>query len=102
MLGVDHNTIVTKGAVSEEVVRQMAEGARHRLNVDFAVAVSGIAGPGGGTPEKPVGTSWIAIAGPTRTIAEKFTFGKVRERNIQKTIFAALNNLLKEVEDYSS
>jgi nicotinamide-nucleotide amidase len=49
-----------------------------------------------------VGTSWIAIAGPTRTIAEKFTFGKVRERNIQKTIFAALNNLLKEVEDYSA
>jgi len=102
MLGVDHNTIVTKGAVSEEVVRQMAEGARQRLNVDFAVAVSGIAGPGGGTPDKPVGTSWIAIAGPTRTIAEKFTFGKVRERNIQKTIFAALNNLLKEVEDYSA
>ena len=100
MLGVDHNTIVTKGAVSEEVVRQMAEGARQRLNVDFAVAVSGIAGPGGGTPDKPVGTSWISIAGPNRTIAEKFTFGKVRERNIQKTIFAALNKLLKEVEDY--
>lgn len=100
MLGVDHNAIVTKGAVSEEVVRQMAEGARQRLNVDFAVAVSGIAGPGGGTPDKPVGTSWISIAGPNRTIAEKFTFGKVRERNIQKTIFAALNKLLKEVEDY--
>ena len=100
LLGVDHKTIVEKGAVSEEVVRQMSEGARVKLNVDFAVAVSGIAGPGGGTPDKPVGTSWIAIAGPTRTITEKFVFGKVRERNIQKTIFAALNLLLKEVEDY--
>jgi nicotinamide-nucleotide amidase len=100
LLGVDQKTIVEKGAVSEEVVRQMSEGARVKLNVDFAVAVSGIAGPGGGTPDKPVGTSWIAIAGPTRTITEKFVFGKVRERNIQKTIFAALNLLLKEVEDY--
>lgn len=99
-LGVDHQTIVTQGAVSEAVVRQMSEGARRKLQVDFAVAVSGIAGPGGGTPDKPVGTSWIAVAGPTRTVAEKFTFGKDRERNIQKTIFAALNMLLKEVEDY--
>jgi len=101
-LGVDHHTIVTKGAVSEDVVVQMAQGAKDRLKVDFAVAVSGIAGPGGGTPDKPVGTSWIAVAGPTRTVTEKFTFGKVRDRNIQKTIFAALNMLLKEVEDYSA
>jgi nicotinamide-nucleotide amidase len=100
LLGVDHTTIVEKGAVSEEVVRQMSEGARVKLKVDFAVAVSGIAGPEGGTQDKPVGTSWIAIAGPNRTITEKFVFGKVRERNIQKTIFAALNLLLKEVEDY--
>ena len=100
LLGVDHSTIVEKGAVSEEVVRQMSEAARKNLGVDFAVAVSGIAGPGGGTPDKPVGTSWISIAGPERTIAEKFVFGKVRERNIQKTIFAALNLLVKEVEDY--
>ena len=47
-----------------------------------------------------MGTSWISVAGPHRTIAEKFVFGKVRERNIQKTIFAALNLLVKEVEDY--
>ena len=100
LLGVDHSTIVEKGAVSEEVVRQMSEAARKNLGVDFAVAVSGIAGPGGGTPDKPVGTSWISIAGPELTIAEKFVFGKVRERNIQKTIFAALNLLVKEVEDY--
>ena len=100
LLGVDHATIVEKGAVSEEVVRQMSEAARKNLGVDFAVAVSGIAGPGGGTPDKPVGTSWISIAGPERTITEKFVFGKVRERNIQKTIFAALNLLVKEVEDY--
>ena len=100
LLGVAHDVIVERGAVSEEVVRQMSEGARKKLGVDFAVAVSGIAGPGGGTPDKPVGTSWISISGPERTIAEKFVFGKVRERNIQKTIFAALNLLVKEVEDY--
>lgn len=99
-LGVDHNIILTKGAVSEEVVVQMARGAREKLRVDFAVAVSGIAGPGGGTPEKPVGTSWIAVAGPNGIATEKFIFGKNRERNIQKTIFAALNMLVKEVEDY--
>ena len=100
MLGVDHEVLVKKGAVSEEIVRQMSEGAREKLGVDFSIAVSGIAGPGGGTEDKPVGTSWISVAGPHRTIAEKFVFGKVRERNIQKTIFAALNLLVKEVEDY--
>jgi nicotinamide-nucleotide amidase len=100
LLGVDHLTLVEKGAVSDEIVRQMAEGARKKLGVDFAVAVSGIAGPDGGTPDKPVGTSYISVAGPLRTTAEKFVFGKVRERNIQKTIFAALNLLVKEVEDY--
>jgi nicotinamide-nucleotide amidase len=99
-LGVDHDVIVSKGAVSEEVVRQMAFGARVKLKVDFAVAVSGIAGPDGGTPDKPVGTSWIAVAGPEGVVAKKFIFGKNRERNIQKTIFAALNMLVKEVEDY--
>ena len=85
--------------MSEEVVRQMSEGARKKLGVDFAVAVSGIAGPGGGTPIN-CGNELDSIAGPERTIAEKFVFGKVRERNIQKTIFAALNLLVKEVEDY--
>jgi len=100
LLGVDHLTLVEKGAVSDEIVRQMAEGARKKLGVDFAVAVSGIAGPEGGTPDKPVGTSYISVAGPLRTTAEKFVFGKVRERNIQKTIFAALNLLVKEIEDY--
>lgn len=100
LLSVNHEVIVEQGAVSEPVVRQMAEGARARLNVDFAVAVSGIAGPNGGTPDKPVGTSWISVAGPERTVAEQFLFGKVRSRNIEKTIFAALNLLLQEVQDF--
>jgi nicotinamide-nucleotide amidase len=102
VLKVPEALLRAHGAVSEPVVRAMAEGAQRELGTTWAVATSGVAGPSGGTPDKPVGTSWIAIAGPTRTIAEKFTFGKVRERNIQKTIFAALNNLLKEVEDYSA
>lgn len=64
VLGVSEQTIADKGVVSEEVVAQMAQGCRKVLNVDFAVATSGIAGPGGGTAETPVGTVCISIAGP--------------------------------------
>lgn len=70
MLGVPENVLKRYGAVSEPVVKAMAEGALERSGADVAVAVSGIAGPGGGTPEKPVGTVWLAWAfrgGETRT-----------------------------------
>jgi nicotinamide-nucleotide amidase len=71
----------------------MAEGIRERFATDYSIAVSGIAGPGGGTDEKPVGTTWIAISTPTGTIARKFLLGDHRGRNIRKASLAALNML---------
>lgn len=90
-LGVDDKAIKKYGAVSETVVRQMAEGILKKTGSDYALAVSGIAGPDGGTDEKPVGTTWIALATPEKTQAKKFLFGEHRGRNIRKTALAALN-----------
>ncbi len=97
LLGVDPATIRKKGAVSEAVVRQMAEGARKRLGTDYAVSVSGIAGPAGGTPEKPVGTVWIGVAGPERTVARNYLFTSVREQNIVCAARQALELLQEEL-----
>lgn len=94
-LGVKHETLVTKGAVSEEVVTQMVEGVRHKMNTDFAIATSGIMGPGGGTPDKPVGTVWIAVASKNKTIAQKFHFRFDRARNTELAATNALNLLRK-------
>lgn len=87
----------TFGAVSQPVVEQMAKAIREKYKTDYSIATSGIAGPGGGTNEKPVGTIWIAIATPDKIFSEKFLFGNNRERNIQKTANAALNMLRKEL-----
>ncbi len=97
LVGVNMEDIETQGAVSETVVRQMAEGGRKALDVDYCIAASGIAGPGGGMPEKPVGTVWIGISGPNGTFAKKFLFGDNRERNILRTVQTALNLLRCEV-----
>jgi nicotinamide-nucleotide amidase len=93
VLGVRQETLKKFGAVSEETVREMAEGVRKLMHTDFAVATSGIAGPDGGTAEKPVGTVWIAVATPSGTIAEKRAFGNDRAINIRRSSFAALNLL---------
>ncbi|MGE0637489.1 MAG: competence/damage-inducible protein A [Bacteroidia bacterium] len=95
MLGVTTETLEKFGAVSEEVVTQMAEGARREFKTDWAVSASGIAGPDGGMEGKPVGTVWIAVAGPAGVKAKKFQFGGDRERNIQVTAITALNMLRK-------
>jgi len=92
-VGVNPETIAAYGAVSEQTVLEMAEGIRSRFSTDYAIAVSGIAGPEGGTDEKPVGTTWIAIATPSETFAKKFLFGEHRGRNIRKASVAALNML---------
>lgn len=85
------------GAVSEEVVRAMAIGARNRFKTEFAVATSGIAGPDGGTDEKPVGTLWMAVASEKEVIAEKRVFGNERINNIRRFSLAALNLLRKQI-----
>jgi nicotinamide-nucleotide amidase len=97
LLNVRTGTLIEHGAVSEQTVVEMADGARKVFNADFAISVSGIAGPAGGTPEKPVGTTWIAIASPTRTVARKFLFGEHRGRNIQRAAISALSMLRKEI-----
>ncbi|MDA3892640.1 MAG: competence/damage-inducible protein A [Salinivirgaceae bacterium] len=93
LLGVNPSLIEQFGAVSQLVVEQMAEGAKKALNTDYSVATSGIAGPDGGTDEKPVGLVWISVSGPNGTVSEKFLFGKEREINIKRSAIAALNML---------
>ena len=99
VLGVAHDTLMEWGAVSEQTVREMAEGVRALMNTDFAIATSGIAGPTGGTPDKPVGTVWIAWAMPEGTIAKCFHFGVAREREqiTQRAVTAALVELIKSL-----
>jgi nicotinamide-nucleotide amidase len=101
LVGVNMADIIEKGAVSETVVIQMATGGRKTLGVDYCLAASGIAGPGGGTIDKPVGTVWIALATPDRVIAKKFLFGEDRKRNIRKTVLTALNLLRCELLEIS-
>ena len=93
VLGVQHNTIVTKGAVSEETVAEMLSGIIDTMNVDYAIATSGIMGPDGGTQQKPVGTVWIGVANKrNKKIANHF-FRFDRKRNIELTANTALNML---------
>ena len=101
ILGVSPETLNTDGAVSESTVRQMAEGVRTLLHTDYAIATSGIAGPTGGTPDKPVGTVWIAWATPEGTQAQCFHFGAARERE-QITLRAVTEALVRLVKTLST
>lgn len=94
LLGVSWDTLNTFGAVSRETVFEMATGARHALDTDVAVSVSGIAGPGGATPDKPVGTTWIALAAKDGVWAREFHFQGDRQQNKSSAADAALQLLL--------
>lgn len=95
LAGVSSVSLESKGAVSEIVAKEMAVGGKKRLGVDYCIAVTGIAGPTGGTKEKPVGTIWIAVATPEEVIAKQFRFGDDRGRNIEITKLSAANLLRK-------
>ncbi|MFI5135858.1 MAG: nicotinamide-nucleotide amidohydrolase family protein, partial [Chitinophagales bacterium] len=90
LLGVKEETLLHEGAVSEETVREMVAGALKVLKTDYAVAVSGIAGPTGGTEEKPVGTVWIAVGNSEKIIAKKIFFTRSREIIIEYAAITAL------------
>lgn len=92
-IGVKKETIEQHGAVSEQTVTEMAQGVLRRMNTDYSIAVSGIAGPDGGTKEKPVGLVWVAVGTKQKTVAKQFQFFRNRQMNIEMTGIAALNML---------
>jgi nicotinamide-nucleotide amidase len=97
ILGVNPASIKSHGAVSQAVVEEMARGARERFGADISVATTGIAGPSGGSVDKPVGTTWIAVATDQIMRSEKFSLGEHRGRNISKAAVAALFMLRNEL-----
>ena len=96
LLGVRPETLVNFGAVSEQTAREMARGARRVLGAHLAVAVTGIAGPGGATPEKPLGLTWIALCAPDFEQAQRYVWDGDRQSNKAQSAEAAL----RLVEEY--
>ena len=99
LLHVNVETLDAFGAVSEETVKEMVNGAMQTLNTDYAIATSGIAGPAGGTPDKPVGTIWVAAGNKENVITAKLTEDDGREKNIQAATTKALQLLLELCQD---
>ena len=97
ILGVENQVLEAFGAVSEECVREMAEGVRKLTGSTYGMATSGIAGPDGGTADKPVGTVWIALATPTEVFTHKLTLGGSRLQNIEMSAITCLNLLRKKL-----
>lgn len=97
LLGVRWETLNEDGAVSEAVALEMARGVCEKLKVNCSVAITGIAGPSGGTPDKPVGTVWIAVKGPRFEVAEKFQFSGDRLEIQRKSTTAAIELLRKNL-----
>lgn len=95
MVGVSEKTLQNFGAVSQQTAEEMARGCREEFGSDFAIATTGIAGPTGGSEEKPVGTVWIAIATKNEVSAQKYQLGNDRPKVIERTVNQAINDLLK-------
>ncbi len=102
LLKVRSESIAKEGVVSKKVAEEMALGAQAKFKSTYAIATTGVAGPSGGTKEKPVGTVWIATAGPDGVRAKKYLFGKNRERNIQKAALMALDLLRKDLQNFKN
>jgi len=100
LLGVDDKILKTFGAVSKETVIEMVENISPLFNTDFCVASSGVAGPSGGTFEKPVGTVWLAVATPEHVITLEYHFKGNRERIREQTITKGLEFLSEEIQNY--
>jgi PncC family amidohydrolase len=98
-LGVRRETLLVHGAVSEETAREMASGARQRIGADVAVSITGIAGPTGGTPEKPVGLVYVALSAPDVEICRRHIWQGDRLTNKQQSAEAALQLLLAHLQD---
>lgn len=94
-LNVNEKTLQEYGAVSEQVACEMAENVRKIFNTDLGISITGIAGPTGGTPEKPVGTVWIGLSTKEKTYARQYVFGSNRNINRERAVFTALNELKK-------
>ncbi|WP_461787681.1 competence/damage-inducible protein A [Pedobacter sp.] len=99
VLGVKEETLLAFGAVSEQTANEMAKGAVNNFNTDYAIAITGIAGPGGGTAEKPVGTVWIAVANRNEVKAKVFQFANQRLQNIERSAMAALMMLFLKLKN---
>ncbi len=100
-LHVNPTSISKHGAVSQEVAEEMASSIKRIMKTDFSIATTGIAGPDGGSAEKPIGTTWIAVATPKKVISQCFLFGYQRERNIIRASLSALNMLRIELIEYT-
>ena len=99
VLGVSSETLASVGAVSEETVKQMVSAVLSIMQTDYAIAVSGIMGPGGGSAEKPVGMVWVAVANKKTILTRQFNFRFDRRRNIELTATNALNLLRSFIVD---
>jgi PncC family amidohydrolase len=99
LLGVRHETLAAHGTVSEDTAREMAQGARQQMGADVAVSLTGIAGPTGGTPEKPVGLVYIALSAPDAELCQRHVWQGDRLSNKEESVQAALQMVLTYLQE---